>query len=171
MATLFYLQATFTTRASILIPSRNLESVCVCPKTNEKAPNFPSTELFSAQVNDSRIPTAFPFWKGHRQVQKRTHCEEKTQRCTVFGSFGDSRKPDEKQWWSPGNPARSEHWCSGCQNERQDLCLEDGTPKSICIGNCRILFLGEMLLQERELCTLQGVMDASNFNILWTEAS
>ena len=156
MATLFYLQATFTTRASILIPSRNLESVCVCPKTNEKAPNFPSTELFSAQVNDSRIPTAFPFWKGHRQVQKRTHCEEKTQRCTVFGSFGDSRKPDEKQWWSPGNPARSEHWCSGCQNERQDLCLEDGTPKSICIGNWSIHFRGEMLLKEREHYRVNG---------------
>ena len=28
-----------------------------------------------------------------------------------------------------------------------------------------------MLLQERELCTLHGVMDAKNFNILWTEAS
>ena len=56
-------------------------------------------------------------------------------------------------------------------DDRQDLCLEDGTSKSICVGNCRILFLGEMLLQERELCTLQGVVDASNFNILWTEAS
>ena len=95
----------------------------------------------------------------------------RSQRCTVFGSFGDSRKPDEEQWWSPGNAARSEHWCSECQDERQDLCLEDGTSKSICIGNCRILFLGEMSLQERELCTLQGVMDANSFNILWTEAS
>ena len=95
----------------------------------------------------------------------------RSQRRTVFGSFGDSRKPDEEQWWSPGNPARSEHWWSGCQDDRQDLCLEDGTSKSICVGNCRILFLGEMLLQERELCTLQGVVDASNFNILWTEAS
>ena len=57
------------------------------------------------------------------------------------------------------------------QDERQDLCLEDGTSKFIWIGNCRILFLEEILLQERELCTLQGVMDANNFNILWTEAS
>ena len=57
------------------------------------------------------------------------------------------------------------------QDERQDLCLEDGTPKSICIGNYRILFLEEKLLQEREFCTLQVVMDANNFNVLWTEAS
>ena len=57
------------------------------------------------------------------------------------------------------------------QDERQDLCLEGGTSKFIWIGNCRILFLEEILLQERELCTLQGVMDANNFNILWTEAS
>ena len=60
---------------------------------------------------------------------------------------------------------------TGAQDERQDLCLEDGTPETICIGNCRILFLGEMLLQGRELCILQGIMDANNFNILWTEAS
>ena len=60
---------------------------------------------------------------------------------------------------------------TGAQDERQDQCLEDGTSKTICIGNCRILFLGEMLLQERELCTLRGIMDANNFNILWTEAS
>ena len=59
---------------------------------------------------------------------------------------------------------------TGAQDERQDQCLEDGTSKTICIGNCRILFLGEMLLQERELCTLRGIMDANNFNILWTEA-
>lgn len=28
-----------------------------------------------------------------------------------------------------------------------------------------------MLLQEREICTLQSVMDANNFSILWTEES
>ena len=28
-----------------------------------------------------------------------------------------------------------------------------------------------MLLQEREICTLQSVMDAKNFSILWTEES
>ena len=32
---------------------------------------------------------------------------------TVYGSFGDSRKPVVEQWWSPGNPARSEHTYSG----------------------------------------------------------
>ena len=57
------------------------------------------------------------------------------------------------------------------QDERQDLCLENGTSKSIWVWNYRIYFLEEMLLQERELCTLHGVMDAKNFNILWTEAS
>ena len=57
------------------------------------------------------------------------------------------------------------------QDERQHFCLEDGAPKSICIGNYRILFLEEKLLQESELCTPQGVMDANNFNVLWTEAS
>ena len=28
-----------------------------------------------------------------------------------------------------------------------------------------------MLLQEREICTLQSVMDANDFSILWTEES
>ena len=88
----------------------------------------------------------------------------RSHRCTVFGSVGDSRKPVVGQWWSPENPARTERTYSG-------WCLEDGTSKSFWVGNCRILFLEEMLLQERELCTLQGVMDANNFNILWTEAS
>ena len=57
------------------------------------------------------------------------------------------------------------------QDERQDLCLEDGTSKIVWVGNCRILFLEEIWLQEREICTQQDVMDANNFNILWTEAS
>ena len=39
----------------------------------------------------------------------------RSHRCTVFGSLGDSGKPDEEQWWSPGNPARSEHTYSGCK--------------------------------------------------------
>ena len=60
---------------------------------------------------------------------------------------------------------------TGTQDEMEDLCLEDGTSKSIWVANCRILFLKERLLQERECCTLQGVMDGNNFNILWTEAS
>ena len=37
----------------------------------------------------------------------------RSQRCTVFGSFGDSRKHNEGQGWNPGNPARSEHTYSG----------------------------------------------------------
>ena len=57
------------------------------------------------------------------------------------------------------------------QDERQDLCLEDGTSKIVWVANCRILFLEEIWLQEREICTQQDVMDANNFNILWTEAS
>lgn len=57
------------------------------------------------------------------------------------------------------------------RDERQGLCLEDGASKILWVGNCRILFLEEILLQEREICTRQGVMDANNFNILWTEAS
>ena len=57
------------------------------------------------------------------------------------------------------------------QDKRQDICLEDETSKIVWVGNCRILFLEEILLQEREICTRQGVMDANNFNILWTEAS
>ena len=56
------------------------------------------------------------------------------------------------------------------QDDRQDLCLEDGTPKTTWVGNCRI-FLEGILLQEREFCTLQGVIDVNNFNILWIEAS
>ena len=56
------------------------------------------------------------------------------------------------------------------QDERQDLCLEGGTPKSIGVANCKILFPEKRLLQETECCTLQGVMDGNNFNILWTEA-
>ena len=80
-------------------------------------------------------------------------------------------------WWqflmrNSGEVEGTHHYQSThAQDERQDLCLEDGTSKFISIGNCRILFLEEILLQERELCTLQGVMDANNFNILWTEAS
>ena len=101
--------------------------------------------------------------------------EEKTWRirsywCAVFGSFGDSRKHDEEQWGSPGNPAGSEHTHSGW--EARPL-LEDETSKYIWVGSYRILFLEEKfpLSQERELGTLQGIKDASNFNILWTEAS
>ena len=101
--------------------------------------------------------------------------EEKTRRirsywCAVFGSFGDSRKHDEEQWGSPGNPAGSEHTHSGW--EARPL-LGDETSKSIWVRNYRIIFLEEKfsLSQERELCTLQGIKDASNFNILWTEAS
>ena len=56
------------------------------------------------------------------------------------------------------------------QDDRQDLCLEDGTPKTTWVGNCRI-FLEGILPQEREFCTLQGVIDVNNFNILWIEAS
>ena len=37
----------------------------------------------------------------------------RSHRCTIFGSFGDSREPNEEQWWSPGNPARSAHTFSG----------------------------------------------------------
>jgi len=55
------------------------------------------------------------------------------------------------------------------QDERQDLCLEDGTSKIVWVENCRILFLEEIWLQEREICTQQDVMDANNFNILWTD--
>ena len=61
-----------------------------------------------------------------------------------------------------GEVQRTDHYQSThAQDERQDLCLEDGTSKFIWIGNCRILFLEEILLQERELCTLHGVMDAN----------
>ena len=81
----------------------------------------------------------------------------------VFGSFGDSRKPDEEQCGVQGTQQdQSTH----TQDERQDLCLEDGTPKSIWVGNCRTPFLEDKLLQERELCTRQSVVDANNFNIL-----
>ena len=93
----------------------------------------------------------------------------RSHRYTIVGSYADSRKPDDEQWWNPGNPTRSEH--THTQDERQDLCLDNGTSKSIWVWNYQIHFLEEMLLQERELCTLQGVMDANNFNILWTEAS
>ena len=64
-----------------------------------------------------------------------------------------------------------QHQNTHTQDERQDLCLEDGTSKIVWVGNCRILFLEEIWLQEREICTQQDVMDANNFNILWTEAS
>ena len=92
----------------------------------------------------------------------------RSQRCTVFGSFGDSRKHNEGQGWNPGNPARSEHTYSGWKARP----LPGGwNSKSIWFENWRLLFLEEMLLQERELCTRQSVVDANNFNILWTEAS
>ena len=87
---------------------------------------------------------------------------------TVFGSFGDGRKPGEEQWWSPGSPARSEHTYSGWKA----IPMSGGWNFQVhLVGNYRILFLEEKLLQERQFCTLQGVMDANNFNILWTEAS
>ena len=87
--------------------------------------------------------------------------------CTVFGSFGDHRKPDE-QWWNPGNPERSEHTYSGWKARP----VPRGWNIQVhLVGYYRILFLEEKLLQEREFCTLQGVMDANNFNVLRTEAS
>ena len=55
----------------------------------------------------------------------------RSHRYTIVGSYADSRKPDEEQWWNPGNPARSEH--THTQDERQDLCLDSGTSKSIWV--------------------------------------
>ena len=99
--------------------------------------------------------------------QGRADTEDRSHWFTVFGSFGDSEKPDVEQWQSPGNPARSEHTHSGW--EARPL-LQDGTSKSIWVGNCRIIFLEEKFPLS-ELCTLWGIKDASNYNILWTEAS
>ena len=49
----------------------------------------------------------------------------RSHRCTVFGSFGDSIKLDEEQFGVQGTQQdQSTH----TQDERQDLCLEDGTP-------------------------------------------
>ena len=43
----------------------------------------------------------------------------------VFGSFGDSRKPDEEECGVQGTQQdQSTH----TQDERQDLCLEDEIP-------------------------------------------
>ena len=82
-------------------------------KTSEKAPTFSSTKFFLPKgMILENIPVSHPeraTWKYRREDAMRI----RSHRCTVFGSFGDSRKPDEEQWWSPGNPARSAHTYSG----------------------------------------------------------
>lgn len=45
------------------------------------------------------------------------------------------------------------------QAERQELVLEDGAPKTMSVGNDRILSLEEKLLLEKELCALEVVMN------------
>ena len=52
----------------------------------------------------------------------------RSHRCTAFGSFGDSRKPDEEQCGVQGTQ-QDQH--THTQDERHDLCLEDGTPSHL----------------------------------------
>ena len=137
-------------------------------KTSKKALTFSSTKHF---LPKRMILECIPLSHAERATCK--YRREGTARIssrwgTVFGSFGDGRKPGEEQWWSPGSPARSEHTYSGWKA----IPMSGGWNFQVhLVGNYRILFLEEKLLQERQFCTLQGVMDANNFNVLWTEAS
>ena len=101
------------TRAPIFSPSRNLESVFLYTKTSEKALTFSYTKLYLPNwmileyIPVSHIEKATCKYRREDTMRVGSH------RCTRFGSLGDSGKPDEEQWWSPGNPARSEHTHSG----------------------------------------------------------
>ena len=91
-------------------------------KIMEKASTFSSTKLF------------LPKWKILEYIllsraERAKYRREDTLRIkshggTVFGSFGDSGKPDEEQCGVQGT--QQDH-CTHTQDERQDLCLEDGT--------------------------------------------
>ena len=73
----------FYHQGPILIPSWNLESVCVCPKTSEKVPNFPSTELFLPKwMILDYIPFSHPgraTWKCRREDTVR----RRSQSCSL----------------------------------------------------------------------------------------
>ena len=82
-------------------------------KTSEKAPTFSSTKFFLPKVMILEyIPLSHPG-RATCKYRREDSMRVRSHRCTVFGSLGDSRKPDEEQWWSPGNPARSAHTYSG----------------------------------------------------------
>ena len=94
-------------------PAGILNQFGLYTKTSEKAPTFSSTKFFLPKVMILEyIPLSHPG-RATCKYRREDSMRVRSHRCTVFGSFGDSRKPDEEQWWSPGNPARSAHTYSG----------------------------------------------------------
>ena len=82
-------------------------------KTSEKAPTFSSTKFFLPKGMILEYIPLSHRWRATCKNRREDAMRVGSHRCTVFGSFGDSRKPDEEQGWSPGNPARSAHTYSG----------------------------------------------------------
>ena len=79
----------------------------------QESPNFLICKVFLPKwmileyITHSHSKSATCKYRREDRMRIRSH------RCTVFGSVGDSRKPVVGQWWSPGNPARTEHTYSG----------------------------------------------------------
>ena len=106
------------TRAPIVIPRRNLESIWPLHKNQWEKPQL--SHLLSFFLPKRIVLENIPRSYAERATCKyRRHYEDNiTMRiishwCTVFASFGERRKPNEEQPWSPGNPTWSKHWYSG----------------------------------------------------------
>ena len=87
--------------------------------------------------------------------------EDKIMLWQVFCSLGDSRKPEGKQWQSQGNPKGRQSKLT--QAKSQEFVLEDVSPKSILVGNHRILFQGRKIAVGEKLATGQFVTCAIIF--------
>ena len=133
---------------------------------SEKALAFSST-VFSPRVMSLEYIPLSHSGMATCKCRREDTLRMRSHGCTVFGSFGDSRKHNEGQRWSPENPVISEHTYSG-QKARP---LPGGWIFEDLLG-CKLQnpILKGRLLQERECYILQSVMDGNNFNILWTEA-
>ena len=118
------------------------------------SPNFLIRKVFLPKwmileyIPHSLSKSATCKYRREDRMRIRSH------RCTVFCSFGTV----ENLWWASGGVLGTQQGQSThTQDERQHLCLEDGTSKSFWVGKCRILFLeGMLLLQERQLYKVNG---------------